>query len=123
MPMDLNRYPKDWKAIAHFCKSINNWECENCGRPCRRPGESREELSGRIYTEHPDWASDLAKIGRFTLTVAHLDHNPPNCHPDNLRPWCSVCHCRYDIRAAAIARKQALKLEYLGQLKLPVEAE
>lgn len=132
MPMNRKRYPKDWKAIATFLKSLNNWECEHCGRPCRRPGESDQALTARIE-QLSQWSADLAdliwdeelgsvevpKLGRFTLTVAHLDHDPPNVHPDNLRPWCSVCHCRYDIKREAIARKQQLKLEYEGQLRIP----
>jgi hypothetical protein len=30
------------------------------------------------------------------LTVAHLDHDPANCAPDNLRALCAPCHLRYD---------------------------
>ena len=130
--MNCKRYPKSWKLIAHFLKSLNNWECESCGRPCRRPNESDQDLIARVE-KLSQWSTDLVeqvwdeelgsvdvqKLGRFTLTVAHLDHDPPNCHPDNLRPWCTVCHCRYDIRAEAIARKQSLRLEYEGQLRLP----
>jgi hypothetical protein len=58
----------------------------------------------------------VPKIGRFTLTVAHLDHTPENCGADNLRAWCSVCHCRNDLRA--MPTKRMLKREFGGQLKL-----
>jgi len=30
------------------------------------------------------------------LTVAHLDHNPANCDPENLRAMCQRCHLAYD---------------------------
>jgi hypothetical protein len=30
------------------------------------------------------------------LTIAHLDHTPENCDPDNLRAWCQRCHLTYD---------------------------
>ncbi|NET35453.1 MAG: hypothetical protein F6K19_26090, partial [Cyanothece sp. SIO1E1] len=57
-----------------------------------------------------------SSAGRYVLTVAHLDHQPANCDPDNLRAWCSVCHLRYD--AKAISTKKRLKRESLGQLTL-----
>ena len=41
------------------------------------------------------------------LTVAHLDHVPENCDPDNLRALCQRCHNAYDapMRRARIARR------------------
>ena len=30
------------------------------------------------------------------LTIAHLDHTPENCDPDNLKAWCQRCHLNYD---------------------------
>jgi hypothetical protein len=33
----------------------------------------------------------------IVLTVAHLDHNPSNCHLSNLKALCQRCHLRYDI--------------------------
>lgn len=32
----------------------------------------------------------------IVLTVAHLDHNPTNCKPSNLRAFCQRCHLAYD---------------------------
>ena len=34
----------------------------------------------------------------IVLTVAHLDHNPANCEPDNLRALCQMCHLNYDLK-------------------------
>lgn len=128
MPMDRKRYPPNWEAIALQVKVAANWICEECNRPCRRPGETDEALMERIETEHPDWASDLRewqadgdeaieirKLSRFTLTTAHPNHDPEN--PDaELKAWCSVCHCRYDLKQ--MGRKQRLKRERAGQLSL-----
>lgn len=130
--MNRARYPDNWDEIAHAIKTETNWTCEECGRPCRRPGETKAQLQARIESL-PQWKGDLfdeqwddihgqtkiPKLGRFTLTVAHLDHNPPNCTRENLRAWCSVCHCRYDITREAMARKLQLKLEYEGQQRIP----
>ena len=130
MPMDRSLYPEDWEAIALAIKEESNWTCEECGRPCRQPGESRPALCTRIETEHPKWAGDLYELGedeesmliaipkltRFTLTVAHLDHVPENCDRSNLRALCAPCHCRYDLKA--MATKKRLKAERLGQLTI-----
>jgi hypothetical protein len=127
MPMNRDRYPGNWDEIALDIKAAANWICVECGRPCRHPGELANEFANRIKAHHPMWSMDLAdeeqqgevmvlipKIGRFTLTVAHLDHTPENCDADNLRAWCSVCHCRNDLRA--IPQKRMLKREFDGQL-------
>lgn len=130
MPMDRKLYPANWEAIALAIKTEVNWTCENCDRPCRLPGEDDGELRDRIETDHPNWANDLdnvawddelgmvfvPKLTRFTLTVAHLDHQPENCDRSNLRAWCSVCHCRYDLKAMPL--KKRLRAERDGQLNL-----
>lgn len=127
MPMNRSRYPRDWPSIALRTKEAANWTCEACGRPCRRPGETDEQLIDRIEAQHTDWAGDLRewheddefgaieipKLTRFTLTTAHPNHDPEN--PDaELKAWCSVCHCRYDLKQ--IRRKRQLKREAEGQL-------
>jgi hypothetical protein len=129
MPMNRKLYPKNWDEIARTIKTQVNWHCESCDRPCRTPGEIDEDLIDRISNYH-EWVKDLyeeiqddehgvvhiPKLTRFTLTVAHLDHIPENCDRSNLRAWCTVCHCRYDLKAMALKRR--LKLERLGQLRL-----
>ena len=125
MPMDRKLYPANWDEIARAIKDAANWQCENCGRPCRRPGESKWDLLSRL----PDlWRDDLElsdeddshkpKWTRFVLTVAHLNHRPEDCRLENLRAWCSPCHCRYDL--PAIPQKKRIKAERLGQLTLGV---
>jgi len=37
--MDKSLYPKNWDEIARAVKDEANWRCEQCGKPCRRPGE------------------------------------------------------------------------------------
>jgi hypothetical protein len=76
-PENRRRYPSNWVELATSIKETADWVCEKCGQQCRRPGEK--------FDTH-----------RRTLTVAHLDHTPENCAPDNLRPWCAPCHIRYD---------------------------
>lgn len=115
MPMQRHRYPKNWEEIAFKVKDSAGWHCQWCDRPCRKPNESLGDLVDRL--EKP-WASDFDKPGRFTLTVAHLDHDPENPNA-RLVALCSVCHCRYDLKQ--IGRKRRIKAEQLGQLKLNLE--
>jgi hypothetical protein len=128
--MQRDRYPPDWDVIALAIKVAANWICQSCARPCRQPEETDDQLIERIESEHPDWADDLRewdtddeigvveirKLGRFTLTTAHLNHIPEDCDADNLKALCSVCHCRMDLKAMPV--KKRLKLEHFGQLRL-----
>lgn len=81
-PENRSRYPRDWKAISLAARERAGWCCE--GSPdfpdCRA-------VNGE---PHPDTGS------RVVLTVAHLDHTPENCDPENLRAWCQRCHLHYD---------------------------
>ncbi|MFM6189718.1 MAG: hypothetical protein ACKPEN_15590 [Planktothrix sp.] len=132
MPMDRKRYPANWNQIATQIKKKANWYCENCNRPCRKPKEDRFQFEDRI--KPTPWADELyqekydeelgtvflSKLTRFTLTVAHLNHTPEDCRPENLKALCSVCHLRYDaahhIRSAKANRLK--KREAVGQLTL-----
>lgn len=72
-----DRYPDNWKEISEFIRfeRADN-KCEECGAV--------------NYEPHPDTGS------RVVLTVAHLDHTPENCDPDNLKALCQRCHLHYD---------------------------
>ncbi|NET39591.1 MAG: HNH endonuclease [Cyanothece sp. SIO1E1] len=117
MPMNRQLYPHDWEAIALAIKRQANWQCQQCCRPCKRPDQTWLDFK-RFLKQMGLWSliERPFKRGRFVLTVAHLDHQPANCDPANLRAWCSVCHLRYDTRA--MATKKRLKREVLGQLRL-----
>lgn len=132
MPMNRSLYPKDWRLIALEIKQSVNWQCEGCGRPCRKSGESLEDFEERMgFAEfvgdrvHEYWQEvEDDKYGnilirrpkRFELGVAHLDHVPSNCDRSNLRALCTPCHCRYDL--SQMAKKKRLRLERSGQLRL-----
>lgn len=87
MPMQRELYPSDWERIAYCKKEDVGWQCEVCGKQCRMPGEP--------FVSH-----------KFTLTVAHLDHNPANCADENLKAMCAPCHLRYDAKHHAETRKR-----------------
>jgi hypothetical protein len=138
MPMDRSRYPKNWNAIALQVKSEANWQCQDCGKPCRRPKQSPEDYVDWLLETFPDWGFELydeihdeehgviwlTRLGRYTLTVAHLDQDPANNDPKNLRALCNVCHLRYDAipHARSRRRNRRAKLEADGQLSLALDA-
>ena len=84
----MNRadYPGNWDEIARAVKDGADWRCEECGRQCRRPGEP--------FDTH-----------RRTLTVSHVNHDPMDCRPENLRALCAPCHLRYDAGHHAETRR------------------
>jgi hypothetical protein len=90
MPFKRELYPANWRDISLTIRERAGWRCEFCGAAQGEP--------------HPETGS------RVVLTVAHLDHNPQNCAPDNLRALCQCCHLRYDAqehaRHAAETRRQ-----------------
>lgn len=71
-----------------------------------------------MHCDHAGWGHDLGTGARLTwsaarefvavnkaaepgllvivLTIAHLDHQPENCDPENLRAWCQRHHLAYD---------------------------
>lgn len=130
MPMNRSLYPANWEAIAFEVKDRANWRCEECGKPCRRPGVKWDDFVGDLLTNDPgDWHEKtcdevngelVQKPQRFTLTTAHMDHNPENCTEGNLKALCSVCHLRYDkdLHRNNRAASKAKKLEATGQLTL-----
>lgn len=136
MPMQRDLYPPDWDAIALAVKEAAGWQCVVCGRPCRKPGEDIDAFIARSY-ERGWWGRPVTGVSlsdwerivketpvRFVLTVMHLDHNPANCDPANLRAACSGCHLRYDAEhhAKNAAKTRRRKAEQAGQRKL-IETE
>lgn len=94
-PENKSLYPSNWKEIrSHILQRANN-RCEFCGvenHTLRYRGVSHDGM------EIPP--------ARIVLTIAHLDHNPQNCDPSNLRALCQRCHNRYDAKHRAETRRQ-----------------
>lgn len=92
MPMEKHRYPDNWREIATAVKDAAGWKCQQCGKQCRKPGEP--------FDTH-----------RRTLTVAHLNHTPEDCRPENLMAMCAPCHLRYDAPRHAETRRRRRSAE------------
>ncbi len=87
MPMIRSLYPEDWESIARGVKERAGWKCQACGKQCRKPGEP--------FDTH-----------KRTLTVAHLNHQPEDCRPENMKAMCAPCHLRYDAKHHAETRRK-----------------
>lgn len=128
-----SRYPKDWPQIAASIRDRAGDTCEACGVPngefIRRAISDEGVPVWRLASdtaydngrsavdgfEVPDTMEDECGYGRpvrVVLTVAHLDHQPENCDPGNLRAWCQRCHNTYDapMRRAGIRDRARAKL-------------
>jgi hypothetical protein len=87
------------------------------GRPVfRRFGDTAYANSRCAVTgdEVPDMCEDVVDMGRWVtvlLTVAHLEHTPKNCAPENVRCWCQRCHNAYDAPVRAAGRKARRRAE------------
>ena len=96
-PEMRSRYPANWREIRAAILVRAGDRCE--GSPaypdCRAPNGEPHPVTG----------------SRVVLTVAHLDHTPENCEPENLKAMCQRCHLTYDAehhkRTAYATRKAA----------------
>jgi hypothetical protein len=135
--MNRKRYPANWEAISLEIRSASSWTCQSCGKPCRKPGETPEQFCDRLYQNeiHDQWINQLyeevtddetgevmetIKIGRFTLTVAHVNHDPANCDRENLIAECAPCHLKRDAQhhARNASHTRAIAKLSPGQLAL-----
>src|SRR5439155_3102387 len=116
MPMDLSRYPRNWKKVSRTIRRIAGNRCEWCQIPNGVPLPS-------------------GRRGKVVLTVAHLgtpfpDGRPGDKHDkhdirrENLAALCQACHLRYDLdehiahAKATRARKKREMAQAAGQLML-----
>lgn len=102
-PSERAKYPADWKAVSLAIRARAGNRCE--GSPayptCRAENGKPHPVTG----------------SRVVLTVAHLDHDPANCAPANLRAWCQRCHLTYDAKHHARNARRT-RSERVGQIEL-----
>lgn len=95
MPIDYKNYNPQWKMLRELISHRTLNRCAWCKAPhrlriVRRPDGSWYPLphNGRIGRRD--------RVIRSVCTVAHLDHDRTNDHPDNLRLLCQRCHLNWD---------------------------
>ncbi len=102
-----SRYPKDWPQIraAILERAGNCCEWPGCGVANRSVGIWKAGVFFKLANSRAeaDLAVDAAvndgeKVSEIVLTIAHKDHTPENCTPDNLAAWCQRHHLAYDMQ-------------------------
>jgi 5-methylcytosine-specific restriction endonuclease McrA len=84
LPENKSRYPKNWPEIRAVVLNRAQNKCEICG------------ITNYSIRENGS---------KVILTIAHLDHIPENCAPENLKALCQKCHNTYDARHRSQTRK------------------
>ena len=92
-PENRTRYPRNWQQIRAAILERAGNRCEFCG------------VENHTYRLNPK----TGKEARIILTIAHLDHTPENCAPDNLRALCQRCHNAYDAEHRKLTRMKTTK--------------
>jgi hypothetical protein len=93
---DKRHYPHNWPQIS---KAIR---FDRAGGRCECAGECGTGHGGRCKARHGD--PHPVTGSTVVLTTAHLDREPRNCDPANLRAMCQRCHLRYDAEQHAASR-------------------
>jgi hypothetical protein len=96
-PIDAYRYPENWHELAAEIKSACDWQCQECGQQCRRPGEAHDTM-------------------RRTLSVAHYfhDYDSPEVFVTCL---CMPCHLKHDAAYIAQKRRQFYKRNHMALIR------
>lgn len=107
MPIDYNRYPKNWKSEIRprILERANN-KCEQCGLDNYQI-VYRGKKDGKLnwYKSYEDALSECGILAfkepvKVVLTIAHLDHDETNenVKDERLMAMCQLCHLRYDAK-------------------------
>ena len=120
-PENKQRYPKDWPTLSRAARERAGWKCQHPGCAAQQYAVGWWRQTMQRHEWLPEWPRDGAYMGQtyadaravaagmyhavgdsgptptiIVLTVAHLDHQPENCHPDNLAAMCQRHHLAYD---------------------------
>lgn len=139
MPMDLSRYPENWKEISLAIRERDRNRCKWCEVPNGQLGARDRNGNWHNYPDLDSYNSDVGfslfgdypKIIKIVLTVAHLGtafpdgtpgdkHNKMDVRDENLAALCQRCHLNYDrdehkVNASKTRRKRIIEA---GQMEL-----
>lgn len=129
-PENKARYPSNWKEVRAAILERALHRCEQCNAPngsivvrgtakddgtymlLDGDGEVYDEETGEYLGLCKGSEYDVGRTSKVVLTIAHLDHVPEHCQPENLKALCQRCHLAYDAghhRANAAATRKARK--------------
>lgn len=117
MPIDYDRYPKNWKRIRNEILERCKNRCECRGECGKNHGTVTDTTVHRLRTDFTVGEMLECSIAfdpqcremhmqrpksfggkRVVLTIAHTNHsrNPKCAHRDKLKAMCQACHLRFD---------------------------
>ena len=122
LPENRKLYPANWATEIRpaILKRAGN-RCEWCKKPNGKTILSVKYEGVWYWIDAEHWFVDPSGIrsvpcslgeseersrAKIVLTIAHLDHDPTNNEPDNLRALCQRCHNTYDAPRRAANRKR-----------------
>jgi len=119
LPQNRARYPPDWPAISRGVRERAGHRCARCGLGnysvvIRGHLGAIERVVGDLLPGASFAAAralcERARAAGFraivvVLTVAHLNHQPEDCRPENLQALCQRCHNRHDAAHRAETRR------------------
>jgi hypothetical protein len=111
-PENRSRYPANWNEIRAAILARAGDCCEQCKVPNgKRIARGDGPFAGTFQTDDAEvydaeTGESIARVRMseyqvknmvtIVLTIAHLDHQPENCDPSNLRALCQMHHLRHD---------------------------
>jgi hypothetical protein len=105
-------YAADWRSLSGDIRfGRAGGRCEACGRPHRRlvyalqdgrwldpDGLAWRDGAGGEPADEPTLSEAAAmRLVRVVISTAHLDQDPANREPDNLRALCQRRHLSHDL--------------------------
>jgi hypothetical protein len=132
-PENRLRYPANWKEIREQILARAGNCCEQCkvqngtqilrgdglfaGTFQTADADVFDAETGRYIGKVRMSVYQVKRTVNIVLTIAHLDHEPENCDPSNLRALCQMHHLRYDaahhVETARETRRRALAISDL----------
>ena len=132
-PENKARYPANWKEIRAAILARAGDCCEQCkvanGKVIARgagpfagtyqadDAEVYDAETGEHITRVRMSEYHVKNMVTIVLTVAHLDHQPENCDPANLRALCQMHHLRHDAQHHAETARETRR-ERLNNIEL-----
>lgn len=120
---DPSRYSPDWPRISQERRDAAGQRCEECGVRNGAYGYRRAQEFIPLPADNMADAERLAralphrpKAIRIVLTVHHMDEDPGNNAPQNLKVLCQAHHLAYHRAGAKAAPQEARQAS--GQLGL-----
>lgn len=105
MPIDYSKYPADWKTRIRpeILKRAGN-RCEKCG--VENGVFGYRDRAGVFHRSEGLQAEEDKRVFRIVLTVAHLNHDRADNHPENLAALCQRCHLLHDLEQHRETRRR-----------------